>query len=69
MAMGIDSTAAFSSSTAAMGNVGPGFGTGNMLGAYSAIPDAGKWLLSFNMLIGRLEIYGLILIFFIWKWK
>jgi len=43
-----------------MGNVGPGFNMVYSLGNYNAIPDAGKWILSANMLLGRLEIYALL---------
>ncbi|HAN17725.1 MAG: cation transporter [Bacteroidetes bacterium GWC2_33_15] len=59
-AMGVDSLSAFSGSAATMGNVGPGFNMVYSLGNYNAIPDAGKWILSANMLLGRLEIYALL---------
>jgi trk system potassium uptake protein TrkH len=52
-----------------MGNVGPGFAHVSSLGNYNSIPEAGKWILSVDMLLGRLEIYGLIMMFGIRSWK
>jgi trk system potassium uptake protein TrkH len=66
---GVDSLSAFSGSAAAMGNVGPGFGVVGSMGNYSLIPEAGKWILSATMLLGRLEIFGLILFFMAKWWK
>jgi trk system potassium uptake protein TrkH len=62
--MGVDIMSAFSGSVAAMGNVGPGFGMVSSLSNFSHIPDAGKWALSIVMLLGRLEIFGLIMFLF-----
>jgi trk system potassium uptake protein TrkH len=45
-----------------MGNVGPGFGAVGSMSNFASIPDLGKFLLSINMLLGRLEIFGLLLI-------
>jgi trk system potassium uptake protein TrkH len=52
-----------------MGNVGPGLGTVGSTGNFSQIPDAGKWLLSVVMLLGRLEIYALFIIITPAQWK
>jgi trk system potassium uptake protein TrkH len=68
-AMGVDSLSAFSGSAATMGNVGPGLGTVGSAGNFAHIPPLGKWLLSFTMLAGRLEIYGLIICFIPYYWK
>jgi trk system potassium uptake protein TrkH len=67
-ALGVDSISSISASAATMGNVGPGFGAVSSLGNYSTIPDIGKWVLTANMLLGRLEIYGFISLFMIKKW-
>ncbi len=67
--MDVDIFSAFSASAATMGNVGPGFGTVSSLGNFSNIPDPGKYLLSVNMLLGRLEIFGLMTLFFVRFWK
>jgi trk system potassium uptake protein TrkH len=65
----VGTTEAFSGSIACMGNVGPGFGSVGSLGNYSVIPDLGKLLLSAEMLLGRLEIYPLMLLFAINRWR
>lgn len=54
--MNVDGMTSISASIATIGNVGPGFGNVSSLGNYSSIPDAGKYVLSANMLLGRLEI-------------
>jgi trk system potassium uptake protein TrkH len=59
---GVDILSAFSGSVAAMGNVGPGFSMVSSLGNYSQIPVIGKWVLSIVMLLGRLEIYGFLML-------
>ncbi len=59
-AMNIDETTAFTASITTIGNVGPGFGQISSLSNFSGIPDAGKYLLSVNMLLGRLEILNVI---------
>lgn len=66
--IGVDSLTAFSGSAATMGNVGPGFGSVGSMGNFSQIPDAGKWILTATMLLGRLEIFGLILFFMVKTW-
>lgn len=60
---------AFSASAACMGNVGPGFGEVGSLGNYTSIPSLGKFLLTVQMLLGRLEIYALLLIFVLYRWR
>jgi trk system potassium uptake protein TrkH len=62
-AFGVDILSAFSGSAAAMGNVGPGFGRVGSLANYSHLPGVAKWILTMVMLLGRLEIFGLILCF------
>ncbi|MDR0737505.1 MAG: TrkH family potassium uptake protein [Prevotellaceae bacterium] len=67
---GIDMLSAFSSTVAVMGNVGPGYGEiAGSMGNFSSFPDPVKLVLAFSMLLGRLEIYGIIIIFFIRSWK
>jgi trk system potassium uptake protein TrkH len=67
--MGIDLMSGLSAAAACMGNVGPGFGLVGTSGSYNNFPDIAKILLSFVMILGRLEIYGVILIFFIRGWR
>lgn len=59
-AMNIDGTTAFTASITTIGNVGPGFGKISSLSNFSSLPNAAKYLLSVNMLIGRLEILNVI---------
>mgnify|MGYP002640614805 CR=1 FL=1 len=61
-AMGLDLTTALSSVAACIGNVGPGLAEVGPAANYFAIPAAGKWLLAFNMLAGRLEIYTVLVL-------
>ena len=68
-ALGVDTLSAFSGSAATMGNVGPGFGIVGSMNNFSQIPDAGKWVLTLNMLLGRLEIFGVILFVTARSWK
>lgn len=58
--MNIDGMTAFSASIATIGNVGPGFGMVSSLGNFSSIPDLGKFTLTLNMLLGRLEIFNIL---------
>jgi trk system potassium uptake protein TrkH len=59
--LGLDMVSALGSVAATLGNVGPGLGSVGPLDNYAHVPDAGKWVLSFLMLIGRLEIYPVII--------
>lgn len=61
-AMGVDLITAFSATAAAINNTGPGLGTVGPAANFAALPDAAKWLLSFAMLIGRLELFTLFVI-------
>ncbi len=68
-AMGVDYMDAFSASLSNLGNVGPGFGTVGAMENFSQIPMLGKFILAAQMLFGRLEIYSLLIMFSIWKWR
>ncbi len=65
-AFDIDMLTAFSASIATMGNVGPGLGHVSSMANYNMLPEIAKWILSLNMLMGRLEIYGFIALI-MWK--
>lgn len=69
IALNVNSVDAFSGTIAAMGNVGPGLGSVGSLGNFSHIPGLGKWILSSVMLLGRLEIFGLLIFFVPYIWK
>lgn len=59
--LNVDLLSSFSASAAAAGNVGPGFGLVSSLSNYSSIPGIGKIMLTFIMLLGRVEIIGLLI--------
>lgn len=67
--MGVDYMDSFSASIANLGNVGPGFGNVGALDNFSQIPVMGKFILALQMLLGRLEVYSLIIVFTIWRWR
>lgn len=60
--MGVDFTTAISSAAASLSNVGPGLALTGPLASFSVIPEPGKWLLIFDMLLGRLEISSLLIL-------
>jgi len=68
---GVDMLSAFSGTIATTGNVGPGFGLVGSTSNFAQIPTPGKWILTATMLLGRLEIYGMIIFFLpnVWKLK
>jgi trk system potassium uptake protein TrkH len=62
IALGLDFESAIGAVAATLGNVGPGIGEVGPVGNYAAIPDVGKWFLSFLMLVGRLELFTVIIL-------
>jgi trk system potassium uptake protein len=68
-ALGLDALTAISSVAATLGNIGPGLGSIGPTENYAHIPLMGKWLLSFFMLMGRLEIYTILILFVPEFWK
>jgi trk system potassium uptake protein TrkH len=61
MATGLDQVTAFSAVAACMNNLGPGLGG---VGAnYVDVNDPAKWALSFAMMLGRLEVFTLLILF------
>ncbi len=62
-AMGVPIIDAFFSAFSCMSNTGLGAGITGFGGSYEMLPDAAKWLLSFLMLTGRLEIFTVLLLF------
>ena len=69
MAFGVGFTESMSTVISAMGNVGPGLGSFGPAFSWAALPDGAKWILSSLMLIGRLEIFGFLLIFYRATWR
>ena len=67
---GLDFITSISGAASAISNVGPGLG--DIIGPngnYKSIPDQAKWLLSFGMLLGRLELFAVLVLFFPSFWR
>ena len=60
MGSGLDQVTAFSAVAASMNNLGPGLG--KVAANYQGISDFAKWVLSFAMIMGRLEIFTLLVL-------
>lgn len=61
--LGTDMITGFSAALACLGNVGPGFGPTGPMGNFAGLSTPTKWLLSFAMWIGRLEIVTVVALF------
>ena len=62
--LGLDFVSAFTGALTALSNVGPGFGdTIGPVGNFSTIDDPALWVLSFLMLVGRLELVTVFILF------
>ena len=68
-AVGLDFETAIGSSIAALGNIGPGIGGVGPVENYAAIPGVGKWILAFLMLLGRLELFTILVFLSPGFWK
>lgn len=68
-ALGLTFEESFGSTLSCLSNVGPGAGATGPAGSYAFIPDLGKWTLSFIMLIGRLELFTILILFTSYFWK
>ena len=55
--LGLDLESAFGATAASIGNIGPGLGSVGPVANYAHLPALAKWLLTFCMLLGRLEIF------------
>lgn len=62
-ALGLDFDTAISAVAASLGNVGPGLAMVGPTQTYQVVPPLGKFLLSVLMIIGRLEIYTVLVVF------
>ncbi len=60
---GMDFLSAFTAILACINNVGPGLGTVGPAGNYAALNDFQTWVCSFAMLLGRLEIFSILILF------
>ena len=67
---GLDFLSAISGAATSISNVGPGLG--DVIGPngnFKSIPEVSKWILSFGMLLGRLELFAVLILFFPSFWK
>jgi trk system potassium uptake protein TrkH len=67
---GLDFITSISGAASSISNVGPGLG--DMIGPngnYKALPDLSKWILTAGMLLGRLELFAVLVLFFPSFWR
>jgi len=69
LGVGQDLVTSVSSVASALGNIGPGLGAVGPTETFAAVPWPGKWLLSGLMIVGRLEIFPVILLFTRELWR
>lgn len=68
--VGVDLITALSGSAAALANAGPGIGEViGPFGSYRPLPDAAKWILSAEMMLGRLELFTVAVLFSRSYWR
>ena len=67
--MGLDIETSIGAAASAMGNIGPALGDFGPTDNYALLSDPGKWVLTFCMLLGRLEIFTVIVLFSKTFWK
>ena len=67
---GLDFITSISGSATAISNVGPGLGTIiGPNGSFSLLPDFSKWILSIGMILGRLELFAILVLFLPSFWR
>ncbi|RMX08864.1 TrkH family potassium uptake protein [Corticibacter populi] len=70
MALGLDFLTSASGAATALANVGPGLGEIiGPAGNFSSLPDGAKWLLSIGMMLGRLELFTVLILFVPRFWR
>ena len=67
---GLDFITAISGAATSISNVGPGLGdTIGPNGNFSKLPDISKWILSLGMILGRLELFAILVLFIPSFWR
>ena len=67
---GLDFITSISGAATSISNVGPGLGsTIGPNGNFSSLPDISKWILSFGMILGRLELFAILVLFLPSFWR
>ncbi|MEG9328928.1 trk system potassium uptake protein TrkH [Salinimicrobium catena] len=67
--MGLDFETAIGGAASSLGNIGPAFGFLGPVNNYDALPFAGKWWCAFLMLIGRLELFTVLILLTPFFWR
>ncbi len=67
--MGLDFVTSIGASASSIGNVGPAFGAVGPINNFDVLPPAAKWWCSFLMLIGRLELFTVLIILTPFFWR
>jgi trk system potassium uptake protein TrkH len=69
MVTGLPLLESMGASAASMSCTGPGLGSVGPMGNYSGLTDFATWVLSFDMLVGRLELFTFLILFTPLFWK
>jgi trk system potassium uptake protein TrkH len=69
IATGLDLLSSLTAAVACITNTGPGLGTVGPSGNYASLGDFQKWILAATMLLGRLELFTLLVVFSPAFWK
>lgn len=67
--LGLDFQSAIGATTSSLGNIGPAIGSVSPVDNFSHLPVLAKWLCSFLMLIGRLELFTVLILLTPYFWK
>ena len=67
--LGLDFESAIGGAASSLGNVGPAFGSLSPLNNFNDLPVLGKWWCTFLMLLGRLELFTVLIILTPYFWK
>lgn len=68
-AFGIDFNTSLGAVATTLGNIGPGIGAVGPVDNFAHLPNGVKWILSFLMLVGRLELFTVLILFTPYFWK
>ena len=69
LASGLDVVSAFTAVVACLNNTGPGLGQVGPSGNYQGLTDFQTWVCSFTMLLGRLELFSVLVLFTPGFWR
>jgi trk system potassium uptake protein TrkH len=67
--MGLDILTAIGAVATSLGNVGPGIGSVGPVDNFAHLSDPIKWFLSFIMILGRLELFTILILFMPFFWQ